>query len=376
MCAWVLGRGNKNKTGYAGSVGGVPSDLPKWQLLQCAKYGVAWEVCADNEKLFLSSAELVGVALDISTGKKVWENVFPEEAGDGIAVDHNHVYIAPYVLDAKSGEIVDEMSCSGCSSFYVEDVFNGGVVVSAERDGEEKDELLIIYRDGCASYLNMAMTGVTSTDDAKRVIGLSGNHLLCASTIDGQVAWSTKIPVATNGEPMVCGSAYMVVGDAVYLHCNFDTIRCLDLLDGSLRWQSGPNEIEDNETRFACRPPWVFIGYMDALYLGRDIDDDGFIQARSTEDGRELWRIDAPQARLFLIAGDLLFGALDDLPVAWDRHTGELVWQAAKRMTAIFHAVAADNKVIYNNTMSQMRCYEWQEPYCSPARTDRRGSEE
>jgi outer membrane protein assembly factor BamB len=160
----------------------------------------------------------------------------------------------------------------------------------------------------------------------------------------------------------------MVINKLIYQHMNYDTLRCIDLYTGEVNWQSGPSQIDEDKPPLYRTAPSRFLGCDDTLYLGRDLATDGYLQARSTKDGSELWRVKARDARMLLIAGDLLFGALSEVPVAWDRHTGEVVWRADKPMTAIYHAVAASNKIIYTNTMSQMRCYEWTQPYHSPAK--------
>jgi outer membrane protein assembly factor BamB len=162
-------------------------------------------------------------------------------------------------------------------------------------------------------------------------------------------------------------SLQMLFDDRVYQHLFVDTLRCIDINTGDILWVSGPEKMAEEEYKSARRPD-RYLGCADALYYGREYISDGHLQARRIEDGRVLWRVDAPDARMFLTAGDLLFGALGDVPVAWDRHTGEVVWRADQRMTAVYNAVAAGNKVIYSNTMSQMRCYEWDMAYISTAR--------
>jgi outer membrane protein assembly factor BamB len=360
--SWVLGSDNHGRTYWASKVSGLPSIKPKWQLLKCAKYGVGWDVCITDKEIFLCSAELLAVAIDVNTGKQIWETIFPEEATYDIAINDKEVLVSPYVLDRVNGKIIEDLS----------NIENISVVADVANN--------IFY-----CYLASPTQGILRLDEKRNVffvdidllmiheksnlvIGKRNHRIFCSEWGSSTQLWEISVPLAKNGKRMLPSSVFMLIDDMVYVHMCKDTLLKISVYTGEIVWQSGPSEIEENETPYQCNPPQRFLGCSDALYLCAEIEDEGYLQARSTEDGRELWRVDTPQARAFLIAGDLLFGALDDLPVAWDRHSGEVVWQADKKMTAIYHAVSAANKVVYTNTMSQMRCYEWTEPYHSPVR--------
>ena len=361
MCSWTVSSWNHGRNRWAHNRGGIPASTPKWQLLKCAKYGVNRDVCATEGKIFLSSAQELAVSIDIDTGEKLWEASFPEEAAYGIAINDAEVCVAPYIMSQETGEIVDDLSRIGCAFRAVQDVDGGSFFLSVKGGNDD----ILIYDKGVDKSIGPNLIGVSSFDNGSYLVGIKEAGILCVS--HDNLLWSVSFPVAKNNEHMSPSSGYIIIEGMVYQHFNYDTVRCIDLVSGDVKWQSGPEEIEQNETPYQCKPPNKFLGCKDALYLCREMESDGFLQARSTEDGRELWRVEAPDARAFLIAGDLLFGVLNDFAVAWDRHTGEVVWRAEKPMTATYHAVAAGNKVVYNNTLSQMRCYEWTEPYHSPA---------
>jgi outer membrane protein assembly factor BamB len=268
-------------------------------------------------------------------------------------------------LSRETGEILEDLSALGYTFRFVEDVDNDTFIITTS--GEIKG--VLYFHDSKHEFFSIDIYGVSSIYDGKGILGFNSTSLVCYSTESCNKRWSFECPSGENGNILTPSSAgYMVIDNLVYLHTNYDTLSCIDPLTGSVVWQSGPGVIDENEPPLYRMAPTRFLGCSDMLYLGRNIADDGFLQARSIRDGSEQWRVSAPQARIFLIAGDLLFGSLSDVPVAWDRYTGEVVWKAEKGMTAIFHAVAASNKIIYTNTMSQMRCYEWTEPYHSPAK--------
>ena len=66
--------------------------------------------------------------------------------------------------------------------------------------------------------------------------------------------------------------------------------------------------------------------------------------------------------------GDLLYFICENELLAIDRYTGEQVWQADEGMTAAYHVMTSDNRVYFSNTLGEIRCYEWSEPYHSPAK--------
>lgn len=364
--SWVVSSRNHNQTCWASAAGGLPATKPKWQLLKCAKYGVDWEVCATDDMLYLCSARRIALSFDINTGEKRWETQFPDVAMDEIAINDTHVCVPPYMVAIESGAIERDLSEFGYKYRMVEDVDDGAFIITT--DGEQKG--VLICRDADCSFYSISLAGVSSAVEKGLLIGYDEkDSLVCYSTQKNSILWAIQKYSGDEGVSKTFSSGYMIIGDIVFQHLNHDTLRAIGLETGHIIWQSGsdymvPQEIGETKR---IQAPSRFLGCDDTLYIGVDIDDNGYLQARSTDDGRELWRVETPQARMFLIAGDLLFGALSDFPVAWDRHTGEVVWRAEKAMPPIFHAVAAGNKVIYTNTTSQMRCYEWNEPYRSPA---------
>jgi outer membrane protein assembly factor BamB len=361
---WVVSSRNKGRARWVSCIGGMPNKKPKWQLLKCAKYGAGWEFCATSNHVYINSADLLAVGVDIENGEKKWQTNFPDEATSSIAINSSQVCVPPYVLSQESGEIIKDLSELQHSYRIVEDVENEAFFITI--DGDEKGVLR--YLDGECDYIDIDIYGVSVTNDGEALIGCDNESLFAYSLKEGKKMWSLASPVGADGAPNSDAMDYVIINNTIYQHMYLDSLRCVNPVDGSIVWKSGPQHIDDVEPNQYRASPGKFLGCDDALYLCLEIEDNGFIQARSSTNGNLMWRADTPQARAFLIAGDLLFGALSDLPVAWDRYTGEVVWKADKSMTAIFHAVAASNKIIYTNTMSQMRCYEWTEPYHSPAK--------
>lgn len=65
--------------------------------------------------------------------------------------------------------------------------------------------------------------------------------------------------------------------------------------------------------------------------------------------------------------GDLLFGIDDARPKAWDKFTGEEIWQASAG-TMASGIQLGDNWVVYTHPSGDLQCFRWKKPYLSPHR--------
>ena len=65
--------------------------------------------------------------------------------------------------------------------------------------------------------------------------------------------------------------------------------------------------------------------------------------------------------------GDLLFGIEDARPKAWDKFTGEEIWQASAG-TMARGIELGDNWVVYTHPSGDLQCFKWKKPYLSPHR--------
>lgn len=65
--------------------------------------------------------------------------------------------------------------------------------------------------------------------------------------------------------------------------------------------------------------------------------------------------------------GDLLFGIEDARPKAWDKFTGEQIWQASAG-TMANGIELGDNWVVFTQISGDLQCFRWKKPYVSPHR--------
>ncbi|WP_071870446.1 hypothetical protein [Atopomonas hussainii] len=65
--------------------------------------------------------------------------------------------------------------------------------------------------------------------------------------------------------------------------------------------------------------------------------------------------------------GDLIFGLSGSIPMAWDKYTGEVVWDT-KKPTATSRVTVGDQWVVFSQTSEYIQGHHWKKPYISPHR--------
>ncbi|GLX14130.1 hypothetical protein Pstr01_23690 [Pseudomonas straminea] len=99
-----------------------------------------------------------------------------------------------------------------------------------------------------------------------------------------------------------------------------------------------------------------------------NVNSSGFVLCLSTVDGTQLW---ARKSNDEILAantdGDLVFGLEERRPRAWDKYTGEEVWQASAGTIANTIEVSGD-WVVYHQPAGDIQCFTWKKPYSSPHR--------
>jgi hypothetical protein len=367
---WLEASANVGDNRWGEIEGGLPERKPKWQMKKCGTWGVHFDFCMSNGAIFACSARREVVCVDAESGEYRWRTPLPAENAWGIAINHERVAVFPYLLERETGQIVANILDFAGERFP--DIERGFFNYGNESEftaftREPAPELLHVRNDGSHAFAPSPHGFLRQIRD-HLYIGYENERrgLFGCRAPGDEILWRISFPLAQDGRPMLPSGFMPRIGTRLYVHLNFDTLWCIDLTSGTILWKSGTDEIEQNATPYVCGAPSFILGCADGIYLCKTIDDTGFLQARSTEDGRCLWRVEAPQARALAIAGDLIFGSLHDVPIAWDRHTGEVVWRAAKSFSPVFHGIATENKVIYANTMGWLQCFEWGQPYHTP----------
>jgi len=370
---WTIAATNIGGASWASRESGLPSPKGIWHLVDPTPYGMWSDLCMTENAIYLNSAKRVVCAINLDDGGNLWQTALPDKGTWGVAIDKKYVFCAPYVLNRASGEVL----------FNVEETAMGVKQKKRSRPslagdhfiwsvGAPTDGLHCFYPGGSENLIPIALDDMQSWRDSTLVYGVNQGAVTCLDIDNGVVRWTVALPIAKNGAPMVCGHALINIDLRVYVHVNFDSLWCIEGKSGQFVWKTGPDQIERNAEPCDGGPPQSFLACDDRIYLGREIEDDGFLRCHDTSDGHLLWQVDARDARFGPIAGDLLFGVTENTPVAWDRYTGEIVWRSENRLMWTFFAAAAGNKIVYTTTTGMMRCYAWDTPYRSPGRPEQR----
>jgi len=317
---WLEASANVGDNRWGEIEGGLPGRKPKWQMKKCGTWGVHFDLCMSNGAIFACSAQREVVCVDAESGEYRWRTPLPAESAWGIAINHERVAVFPYLLERETGQIVaNVLNFAGARFPDIErGIFNYGNEGEFTAFAREPaPELLHVRNDGSHTFAPSPHGFLRQIRDHLYIGYESERRGLfgCRAPSD-EILWRISFPLAQDGRPMLPSGFMPRIGTRLYVHLNFDTLWCIDLTSGTILWKNGADEIEQNATPYVCGAPSFILGCADGIYLCKTIDDAGFLQAHSTEDGRCLWRADAPQARALAIAGDLIFGSLHDVPVA------------------------------------------------------------
>jgi outer membrane protein assembly factor BamB len=362
---WSQASFNRGGTGLAAPVSGIPAGRPRWEIRQSSKYGLDWDICMTAGAIFGNSAKREVVAIAADGGEFLWRTDLPEKATSGMALEEGFVAVAPFVLEQGTGKVVygeerERNAARGGKASQVV-VTSGGFLWPIV---EPQPGIELFYPGRSAEKFDFPVPSIYSSEDQGLVYGRLAHELTCYALEEHAVRWRLPLPLARDGRPMKpSGPGAMFLGGRVYLHLNFNTLWCMDAINGQFVWKSGPDTIEANGTPYEPNAPSRTLMADDIIYLVKQIDEKGEIHAHAAADGTHLWTRPAPKARVTVVAGDLLLGVSNDVPTAWDRYSGEVVWTSDKPMQGTMHAIAAGTKIVYTNSTGQMWCYEWSDPY-------------
>jgi outer membrane protein assembly factor BamB len=219
------------------------------------------------------------VALDATTGDRVWSAGFGGAPGSASVVD-GVVYVGGmdgmvHALDAATGDEVWSTDLGG--------PIRGGVVVSETTvlAGSEANDLVALKaRRGREDW-----TGATGNDipnapavaDGRVFVG-SLDGLLYAFDADG----GDELWTATLGDDGWVGSPWVVAGDGIVIAgSGYTQIGAWDAASGEVAWTAEANGNVPAAVALAG----------GLVYLG---GDDGTVLALDAETGRERWRFTAP----------------------------------------------------------------------------------
>jgi outer membrane protein assembly factor BamB len=353
---------------YVNTDGGVPDIDYKWKISRAGRYGLMSDSIMNDNAVFLSSEGMNVSSIELSTGKLVWDRSIEDNKVSDISLsnDGKRLCVGCYILNGETGDIecsfyekLGEMAI-GEYSFIVPHK-NGFI-----RDiSDSTRKYYFLDNQETERYIDCDLSNVVAGKDGEKVYGWRDGVLCFYDLSKEEITAELSVPMSQDNRPMT-SAGFAIIEDVIVLQLNCDTIWCIDANKETIKWKRGPEFIHKNKTPFECLPPNLLSVAPDRIYLAKQMTRNGMFNSYDMKTGDLVWEKEYSGLQSNCIVGDLIFGIKEEsVLVAWDRYTGEEVWQAEDTMGAAYHVMAAGNKVVYSSTTGELRCYEWNKPYTS-----------
>lgn len=313
---WPFFRGDPKSTGVARTqLPEKPDVLWEYSVANGAFEGTPAIVQSGDKKIvYIGDLDGSLFAIDLDTGKKIWE--FKVEIGfvTGPAVKDEHIYIGDidgvfYCLD-KNGELVwkhqADAEINSSANFYGSDVLFGS---------QDTKLYSLDSKSGAVTWehetADQVRCGVTIVDNRAFVAGCDGGlHIL--ELDNGKELSSVDIQSPTGATPAV-------MGDTVFVGTEAAGFLAIDWKDSKVKWK-----VEAEGSASIRSSPAVTIGH---VVFGAQ---DRTVYSIDPENGKQNWsktlknKVDSSP----VIVGKRVFvGSTDGRFYALDLANGEIKWE-------------------------------------------------
>ncbi|KFN45711.1 outer membrane protein assembly factor BamB [Arenimonas composti] len=292
-----------------------------------ARQGLRQRAAIDGERVFVSNDEGRVLALDLATGRTLWDSAAVEVTRSGSRLSFWKKGIRDGGLSGGPG-LGNGMVVAGGRN---------GEVVALDADTGAERWRTRVTSEVLASPLVTAGGLIVVRSGDGRVFGLNGH--------DGSRKWVfdrglPNLSVRGNGAPIEGGGL-------VYLGYDDGSIVALRALDGALAWEQliAPPEGRNDLERLADVDGEMQLG-LNELYA---VSYHGMMMALASDSGRPLWNRDiGSYGGLTLLSDRLLVADPDGNVWALDRNSGAALWKqdALARRWLTTPAVQGDYVVV------------------------------
>lgn len=187
------------------------------------------DIAVDQGFAYVARLSSSLVAIDLTTGKRVWENSVPDRTSLYIAVYDDKVYLATsytlFVYDAQSGDLLMEYQLEGmlekilidANSIYITYLEGEYVLVSLDRE--------TLNRRWAIDQNQLSITKVSSLIINDDILYITGDRLVSVSIYNGDVVWISR-KIDSFGTPVILRNMALVLGN--------DHIYKIDIHNGQL----------------------------------------------------------------------------------------------------------------------------------------------
>jgi hypothetical protein len=347
---------------YAGSEAGLPNSKPKWVLVDSGKGttpGIMDSLINDQGYIYRSGA--YKGCVDLETGKHKWIVQKETPNATRMFLSESFLLVEPVLFDIKTGEICYEYSSELNGHNFDKDSF---VILTdnyvLKEWNQKSSPGLLYYLDIKTKEEHVVDSGLSfpvASDKPNEIFGWRGKNFERYDFVSQKTIWS--LPIETKERtwsvtPVIENKVVLDEGLSIYI---------IDAVSGDIIWKKKLEELSSNlletEDLAIALSPDVFIYHIRK-------PGSRNLEAFSLNDGKLLWKFQDKSVDDYCIAGDLVFAIEEEHRlVAYDKYSGEVVWEAEDTLHNAYGVQSYGNKVFFNRVVGEVRCYEWQEIYHS-----------
>lgn len=352
-------------------VGGIPSSKAKWILRHDDLRSLLNSFIADEKHIFVRTPDgSTSLCIDLENKDLLWKVDEVDNDGEILSIVDDCITLGWVTYNRNNGaRVVDARDVVGADiepyDFGLR--YSEGYITKIR--GENPEQIYINLKN--KSYLRMGcnLEFYQISDDQVYLYGWHRNWLQCFDIESKKLVWQLETPASTDGSAKY--SRFVVYKDVVFLTQHVDDLLCFSAKNEELIWQKqGEKKIPDSDLPHKHLSANVLMVYGDDLYMGCSMHDSGWLGCYTVDSAKEKWKIEGVHFNWPCISGDIIFDVFDKNAKlkAFDRYNGEQVWEAKEKMVAGIMVLISGNKVICNTSTGELYCYEWKDPYISPAR--------
>jgi len=375
---WPMSTWGSSLTRWAGNQGGIPGATPVWEIgLGEGPSGLFTGLSMTSDVVYANALAEGCFAYNAETGKQLWlSHPFIPQGAHELSINGDWLAAGFLILDRNTGEVKEDfrtllekegIAHSRPLNKYVRNLpYQAGFI----RFAGTLDNYNACYFDA-EGEVDCFAPGVWPSvieHGTSFIFGHIGKDRVgCYDLKKRNMVWARTLPKLQQHEWAM--EAVALYQEKLYIPVMYASLQCLDARTGDLCWEySEPEKFLIQGDAYYGGRPTRFGLCGDRIYLGRSRASTGWLQAHDIHTGEPLWKIEVEEGMEFCICGDLIFGVEDSWPVAWDRYDGRKVWQADEALVSAYFVMSGGNRVVYSSTLGEIRCFQWEENYISPAR--------
>lgn len=358
---WTSKNGHR-KTRWGCETSGVIEETISW-IAECSGGLSFGKAVFYGEYCYVYSDDHTVYSFNIDDGTQKWGKKIARNAPSGMdmCVSDSGLIIDSIVFDFETGELsidlndlIEGIEIKAGSYMDVVDDHLIKMINLSKVPGQIIDYNL---KNGEVAFLNFDTLSFCFVKSDKAVIGWrkldSGHSLVCLSWPEGNVLWENLALLPCR--LVSCGNYVALIGQS--------GLSVVESNNGEVLYSMALEDIS-SEINVSSIGQYMLLLCDDTVSISTFED----ITTLEIGTGQKLWSKPLKRIQDACIAGDIIYGIYqDDTIIALDRYTGEelLSFKGSKTLGSV---KSNGNKIFFTDVRGALMCYEWLEPYSSPAK--------